>query len=66
MCICYLAREAHDDVKKYKFNSLGLDQKSIFKEVMIYFDEEKKWDKMKLCHTYAKYIFNEYTSIRYE
>lgn len=51
----YLSREAHDDVKGYKANLPELDQGAVSKEVMDLFRRGEKWDKMKLCHTYAEY-----------
>ena len=58
-CVSYLVREVENDEKGYNAN-LGYNQRELSPENAIYildcFRSGEKFDKMKVCRTYADYI----------
>mgnify|MGYP003305082058 CR=1 FL=1 len=53
--IGYLGREVYQDAKGYRASNPNLDMKSVSPEVLTYFLDGVKFDKM-ICKTYAEYI----------
>ncbi len=54
--IGYLEREYKEDAKNYKKNNSNLDMKKVSSEVLKFYLEGKKFDKVKYCKTYADYV----------
>lgn len=52
----YLERESKEDAKNYRKNNLNLDMKKVSSNVLNFYLEDKKFDKIKYCKTYADYV----------
>ena len=52
----YIEREIQNDEKHYKVNNPELDMKNVSNDVLSYYLNNEKFDKIKYCKTYADYL----------
>ena len=52
----YIEREILNDEKHYKANNPEIDMKNVSEDVLNYYLNNEKFDKMKYCKTYADYL----------